>query len=211
MKKIISIFFVAIICLAACKDKKTDSEKTGDESTTTTATPVDPAKDSADIKAVVTDFYNWYSKNAQKLTAFDLYNGIKKADEAPYKIEWNEVDKLHRFIHDSVPQLGEAFLASQKRMLHMADSALGKMVSKDDVPPYFDYDWYTNSQDVEYTLEEINKARWRITTNGDDGVANIVGVYENGGEKSEQTLLKIKMKREAGQWKIAEIGGAEED
>src|SRR5258705_8673096 len=105
-----ALFLLAVIMMIACKDKKNNQQTTGQPATTV----ADPAKDSATIRAVITSFYNWYDANYTKLMAYDLYSGIKKEKLPPYKINWAHVEKYQQFIHDSIPQLGSAFLVNQK-------------------------------------------------------------------------------------------------
>lgn len=178
---------------------RTKEEEQSTEQATTTA--ADPAKDSAEIRAVVTSFYNWYNTNYTKLMKFDLYSGIKKKEAPPYKINWDQVEKYQQFIHDSIPQLGSAFLANQKHFFEQCDSAFKKDV-QDDIPYGFDYDWYTNSQEeVQYTLDEIKKNNWIITPSGADARVQI-----GGSKESNDSGLIIFMKKENDKWTIAKIG-----
>lgn len=207
MKKITLTLFI-LAALYACKGKK-EEPAANEPKTTETAGTV--AEDSAQIRKVITDFYNWYGRNDMKLMKYDLYSGIKKKDAPPYKINWDEVEKYQAFLRDSVPQLGQEFLQNQKKMLQQCDSAF-KVDTEDEVPYGFDYDWYTNSQeDTKYTTDEINKPLgWDITVNGDYanvGVKGVVISYENGNEKKkEEVILKLQMKKENGKWTIARIG-----
>jgi hypothetical protein len=98
-----------------------------------------PQKDSAEIRTVIIDFYNWYNKNDAKLQEYHLYSGIKKKDAPPYKINWDEVTKYQDFIRSSVPQLGEEFLKNQKHFFEKCDSAFKADVN-DEIPYGFDYD-----------------------------------------------------------------------
>ena len=83
MKQIMVVLFVTLIGLMACKDKKNVADKEIPEQQTTTMVQ-DPAKDSAAIRTVITDFYNWYNKNYTKFEKYHLYSGIKKKDAPPY-------------------------------------------------------------------------------------------------------------------------------
>ncbi len=207
MKKIVVILVITLAGFIACKDKKGNTaETTTTESKTDSAIVADPAKDSAEIKAVVLDFYNWYAKSYARLQGYDLYSGIKKKDTPPYKINWDVVDKYQAFIRDSVPQLGDEFLVNQKRMLTKADSAF-KVDVKDDVPYYFDFDWYTNSQeDPQYLLDGINQSKkWIILVKGKDASVEI-GAPEDKNYVDGSLLLQLGMKKENGHWTIAKIG-----
>jgi hypothetical protein len=137
---------------------------------------------------------------------YDHYSGIKKKDAPPYKINWDVVDRYQAFIRDSVPQLGDEFLKNQKLMFTRADSAF-KVDVNDDVPYYFDYDWYTNSQEEpKYLLDGITQSKnWIISVKGDDASVEI-GVPQNKEYVTGSLLLFLRMKRENGQWTIAEIG-----
>lgn len=200
MKKILLPLFAGMVIMISCKDKK---QTTGNETQEQTTTTADPAKDSAEIRVVVTGFYNWYNTNYTKLMKYDLYSGIKKEDAPPYKINWNEVEKYQQFIKDSIPQLGNGFLSDQKRFFERCDSAFRKDV-EDDIPYGFDYDWYTNSQeDPQYTLELLNRSEpWNMQIDGDKAEVAIGVTQEEG-----STGLIIQMKKENGKWTIAKIGG----
>lgn len=207
MKKNLFILCVGIAGFVACKDKKTETATATETATKTETLAADPSKDSAAIRTVIIDFYNWYSKEYKKLMGYNLYSSIKKKEMPPYKINWDEVDKLQSFIRSTVPQLGEEFLKNQRIMLQQADSAF-KVDVEDEIPYGFDYDWYTNSQeDAQYTVDEINKAKqWIIAVNGDDAIVDIKGTYTDNGEQKSSTVLKLAMKKENGNWKIAKIG-----
>ena len=210
MRKIIFPLFIAAIMIAACKDKKQNAAKdvVAEPRTPEVVVAQDPVKDSAEIKKVITDFYNWYNKNYTKFQEYDLYTGIKKKDMPPYKINWDQVTKYQDFIRTSVPQLGEEFLANQKRFFQQCDSAF-KVDVKDELPYGFDWDWYTNSQEEpQYLLDEMNKpaSSWAIVVNGDDATVSVNGYNENSGKQERITIITLVMKKENGQWKIAKIG-----
>jgi hypothetical protein len=203
MKKIVIILFVSVIGIMACKEKKQVAGKDAAEQKTAEIVQ-DPAKDSAEIRTVITDFYNWYNKNYSKLQAYKLYSGIKKKDAPPYKINWDEVEKYQQFIRDNVPQLGEEFIANQKHFFQQCDSAF-KVDVEDDIPYGFDYDWYTNSQEeTQYLVDEVNKSLpWNIRWSGDNAMVEVTGEYTNDGKKTTGTAITIAMKKENGKWKIA--------
>ncbi|MEO7922757.1 MAG: hypothetical protein ABIR30_03705 [Chitinophagaceae bacterium] len=207
MKYMTLLLFTVITVSTACKDKK-QNQATENNTETKMETSADPVKDSAGIRTVITDFYNWYAKeiNYKKLQKFDLYSGTKKKDAPPYKINWEEVDKYQAFIRDSVPQLGEEFLKNQKILFTKADSAF-KVDVNDEVPYYFDYDWYTNSQeDPQYLLDGINKSnKWVVIVKGDNATVEI-GSPEDKNYISGSLLIQLDMQRENGNWKIAKIG-----
>ena len=205
MKKILFVLFVSLIGLIACKDKKQVSAN-GPMDQKTEAIANDPAKDSAAIRIVITDFYNWYNKNYTKFQAYDLYGGIKKKGTPPYKINWEAVEKYQQFIRDSVPQLGEAFLADQKYFFQVCDSAF-KVDKEDDIPFGFDYDWYTNSQeDPQYLVDGINKSvTWIINVKGDRATVEI-GAPDDKNYVSGSLLIQLDMKKENDKWRIAKIG-----
>jgi hypothetical protein len=206
MKQVVFVLIVTVISLLACKDKKQTAgkdlveQKTGEVAN-------DPAKDSAAIRTVITEFYNWYNKNYTKFREYDLYNGIKKKEAQPYKINWDGVEKYQQFIRDSVPQLGEEFIAGQKHFFQQCDSAF-KVDLEDDIPYGFDYDWYTNSQeDPQYLTDQINKTKpWVITLADNYATVAVKGEYDDNGKLKEETFLAITMKKENGKWKIAKIG-----
>ncbi len=193
MKKLL-VSMILCMLLSACKEKNKTAE-----------TPT-LAEDSATIRSTVLDFYNWYSVNYEKLMSYDLYDGAKEKDAPPYKIKWDEVTKYHAYIKDSVPDLGEAFLANQREMFRKADSAF-KVDLDEDVPYYFDYDWYTNTQeDPKYILEEMQKSKlWMIEHDGPMATVDIKG-YNEDKTKEEWSVIKLTMKKENGTWKIAKIG-----
>lgn len=201
MQKFI-VILVAAVLLSACKDKKQASGETKAPAEVTTTA----SGDSAAIRKTITDFYSWYTSNYEKLMGYQLYSGIKKKDEPPYKINWQEVERYQAYIRDSVPQLGQEFLANQKKMFQQCDSAF-KVDLEDELPYGFDYDWYTNSQeDPSYLLDGINASRkWMINVKGDEAAVEI-GAPEDKNYVSGSLLLFVGLKKENGQWKIASIG-----
>ena len=207
MKKLLSILFIAVIALFACKDKKQTSDKDSVEQKNVGLVR-DQAKDSTEIRTVITDFYNWYNKNFAKFQEYHLYSGIKKKDAPPYKINWDEVEKYQGFIRTSVPQLGEEFVKNQKHFLEKCDSAF-KVDVEDDIPFGFDYDWYTNSQEeTQYLVDEVNKSLpWTITWAGDNALVDVKAEYNNNGKKTTETAITIVMKKENGKCKIAKTWG----
>lgn len=209
MKRIIFFLYITTVLIVSCKDKKQTTEK--DTVTREQKNPevvaIDTAKDSTEIRTVVMDFYNWYNKNFAKFQEYNLYSGIKKKDIPPYKINWDQVTKYQDFIRTSVPQLGEEFLSNQKKFFQQCDSAF-KVDIQDELPYGFDYDWYTNTQeDPQYTLDEMNKAKqWIINVNGDNATTEVKGTFDDNGKQTEMTVIKLVLKKESGQWKIAKIG-----
>lgn len=202
MKKYLSFLLIIAIGLLSCKDKKNAENKTETAQKTEQVLP-DQSKDSTEIKKVIMDFYSWYNSNYAKLQDFVLYTGKRP----PYKMNWSEVDKMHSFIRSSVPQLGEEFIKNQKLFLQQCDSAF-KVDVNDDVPFGFDWDWYTNSQeDPQYLVDEIKKSsHWIFNSAADVATVDIKGMYLDNGKQTENTIIKLGMKKENGNWKIARIG-----
>lgn len=203
------VFLLSVTIVVACNSNKQEKEKDPvTDSPTTTVTP-DPAKDSAAIRAVILDFYNWYAREDKQLMGYKLYSGLKKQDAPPYKINWEEVEKYQQFIRNNIPQLGEEFLKNQKKMLEQADSAF-KVDVNDDIPYGFDYDWYTNSQEgPSYLLDGINKSgKWIINVKGEEASVEI-GAPDDKDYLAGSLLLYVGMKKENGKWTIAKIGGIE--
>ncbi len=196
------LIIAAVALLVSCKNK----EQSAKENITTAGNVANAAADSTDIRKVITDFYNWYNSNFTKMMAFKLYSGIKKADEPPYKINWDEVEKYQAFIKDSVLWLGTEFLANQKKMFEQCDSAF-KADTQDEIPFGFDYDWYTNSQeDPSYLLDGIKAShKWMLNVKGEEATVEI-GVPEDKNYAYGTLLLFVALKKENGQWKITKIG-----
>ncbi len=138
--------FITTIGIMSCKDKKQTTEKDApiSEQRSPEAATTVPANDSTEIRAVVMDFYIWYTKNFEIFQAYNLYSGIKKKDIPPYKINWDQVTKYQDYIKTSAPQLGEEFLSNQKKFFQQCDSAF-KVDTEEELPYGFDYDWYTNT------------------------------------------------------------------
>ena len=203
MKRIIPVFIIIALIVVSCKEK---NKAAADADKTTVS--ADPAKDSAAIRQTVMDFYNWYHTNFRSFFRYNLYDGLKKEDEPPYKFNWDEAEKYQQFIRDSVPYLGQAFLENQLRFFKQCDSAF-KVDVEDDIPYGFDYDWYTNSQEgTEYLLEDLRntKADWNIIANGDDATVRITMTRERGSETEQYTVIGLSMKKEKDKWTIAKIG-----
>jgi hypothetical protein len=171
------------------------------------AAPAQSSKaDSTQIRGTIMSFYNWYLKNHPKINSFELYKGTKSSDTPPYRINWTEVNKYFGFIRSSVPWLGEAFIANQKKFFQECDSAF-IADPEGEIPYGFDFDWYTNSQeDPEWLVEELkNATQWVTTVNGMDASVDVLGLYNDNGKQIETVILCYSMKKEKGKWKIARI------
>ena len=162
--------------------------------------------DSTQIRSAIMGFYNWYLKNHPKLNSFELYKGVKNNDSPPYKINWTEVNRYFAFIRSSVPWLGEAYIAGQKKFFQECDSAF-TADPEGEIPYGFDFDWYTNSQeDPGWLVEELKQARaWVTTVEGNDATVDVLGQYNDNGKMVETVILCYAMKKEKGKWKIARI------
>lgn len=203
MKKLIyGIVAVAFILIGACNNQKDNSEKKSDNNLNIESSKI-ATNDTADIRSVILEFYNWYNTNYEKFQDYNLYSGLKKKDVPPYKINWEEVKKYQDFIKSSVPNLGEEFLTDQLAFFKQCDSAF-KVDVNDEIPYGFDYDWYTNSQeDPQYLLDEINKKenKWQINVNG-----NIATVKVNDNQNKDYAILTILLKKDNDKWLIVKIG-----
>ncbi|MBP9104632.1 MAG: hypothetical protein KBF82_12255 [Chitinophagaceae bacterium] len=203
MKKLIyGIVAVAFILIGACNNQKDNSEKKSDNNLNIESSKI-ATNDTADIRSVILEFYNWYNTNYEKFQDYNLYSGLKKKDVPPYKINWEEVKKYQDFIKSSVPNLGEEFLTDQLAFFKQCDSAF-KVDVNDEIPYGFDYDWYTNSQeDPQYLLDEINKKenKWQINVNG-----NIATVKVNDNQNKDYAILTMLLKKENDKWLIVKIG-----
>ncbi len=195
---------LAMMLFAACKNSRQQPQTSVSQ-----AVQNQPASigDSAEIRTVITSFYNWYNDHFRSFFRFNLYQGTGPDLAPPYRINWDEVKKYHQFIRDSVPQLGENFVLHQNNFFKECDSAFA--ADKESEIPYgFDYDWYTNSQEEpQYLVAYINQpGRWFILQLGDDAWVEILANMEYDGIKKEEAILKLEMKKENGSWKIARIG-----
>lgn len=201
MKKFIPILAAALFFLA-CDNKKKSSKESQPGSDITTKV----ANDSSEIRNVIIDFYTWYAGNYSRMTGYQLYSGIKKQDQPPYKINWPEVERYQAFIRDSIPQLGEDFLVNQKNMFRKCDSAF-KVDLQDEIPYGFDYDWFTNNQEsASYLLDGIKASgKWIISVK-DNTAAVEIGAPDDKNYLAGSLLLFVGLKKENGQWKIAQIG-----
>jgi hypothetical protein len=198
----VTIFLISVLIIIGCKNSKEQKQ----EETTNESPVTQTGSDSTAIRNVIIDFYSWYTTNYNKLTNFDVYSSIKKNNAAPYQMNWNEVKRYQDFIRDSVPQLGDEFLVEQKRMFEKADSAF-KVDLDSDVPAYFDYDWFTNSQEApSYLLNGLkSSSKWNIDVKGDVATVEI-GAPEAKDYISGSLLLFVALKKENGQWTISRIG-----
>lgn len=201
MKQFVLILFTATY-LFACNNNKQETAQKQQPAVITAA----DTGDSANIRNVILDFYTWYTGNYDKMMGYQLYKGINKMDQPPYKINWDEVKRYQAFIKDSVPQLGQDFLDNQMKMFRQCDSAF-KVDMADEIPYGFDYDWYTNSQEEpSYLLTGIRSSgKWIISIKGDEASVEI-GAPEDKNYVSGSLLLFVGLKKENGQWKIAKIG-----
>lgn len=200
MRKLINILIAIVISSACNNNKQTASENPAPPGSSSTA------GDSTAIRNVIIDFYTWYNDNYRKMMGYQLYSGIKKQGQPPYKINWQEVEKYQAFIRDSVPQLGQDFLVNQKKMFQQCDSAF-KVDLENEIPCGFDYDWYTNSQESpSYLLDGIKASgKWNISVKGNEATVEI-GAPEDKNYLSGSLLLFVGLKKENNQWKITTIG-----
>ncbi|MCX6317875.1 MAG: hypothetical protein NTW29_11330 [Bacteroidetes bacterium] len=212
MIRTVSLILITAIVAISCNNNKQGSGNAASDTTKTkTEQPaIDPTADSTQIRQVIVDFYEWYVKNDSRLQAFHLYEGIRKKDMPPYRINWEETKKYQQYIRDNIPWLGEAFLQRQTTFLQECDSAF-KAYPDDEMPYGFDYDWYTNSQeDPVYTLDMIRQSTsWNITWKGEYASVQIQTVQDYDGKRKEATFLTLLMKKENNTWKIARIGNEE--
>lgn len=214
MKHTIILFLGATLALGSCNNNKQTPAATNPDTAakqTATTTPVpDRSADSTAIRKVIVDFYNWYNKNYTKLQQYHLYEGIKKTDQPPYRINWKEVEKYQLLLQTDARGLGQEFLQRQYRFLQSCDSAFKKN-TEDEIPYGFDYDWYTNSQEeTEYLVGQVNKSKpWPVKWAGDYATVDIMGDYDNNGKQQEASFVTILMKKENNEWKIARIGNEE--
>lgn len=163
-----------------------------------------PAGDSVNIRKVVTDFYNWYAKNDNRLKTYPLYTASNKLGAPPFKINWDVVEKYQTLLRDSVPQLGKAFLENQKALLQSIDSGFKKNPTLD-IARGFDFDWYTNSsQKPSYIATQIQKPlSWDLKRNGNEMTVTVKEEVDEKGERKINNLMTLLMKKEDGFWKIA--------
>lgn len=201
MKKFI-FTLAAVVFFIACNNNNQSSSDNHTPSDVTTIA----ADDSTAIRNVIIDFYTWYNDNYRKMMDYQLYSGIKKQGQPPYKINWQEVERYQAFIRDSIPQLGQDFLVNQKKMFQQCDSAF-KVDLEDEIPYGFDYDWYTNSQESSsYLLDGIKASgKWIISIKGNEAAVEI-GAPEDKNYLSGSLLLYVGLKKENDQWKITTIG-----
>ena len=96
---------------------------------------------------------------------------------------------------------------AKKHFFQQCDSEF-KVDVEDDIPYGFDYDWYTNSQeDPQYLVDNINRAyHWIINVQGDNATIDIKAIFHVEERQIEETIIKLGMKKEQGNWKIAKIG-----
>lgn len=212
MKYFPVLIMAGTLLLASCNNKKaTPAETKTDSAAKLTAEPVpDRAADSAAIRKTVTDFYNWYNKNNNKLLEYHLYRGVKNTDHPPYHIDWKEVERYQQYLQTDARWLGQEFIQSQYRFFQSCDSAF-KVDKEDEIPYGFDYDWYTNSQeDASYLVDQVNKSKpWPVKWSGDYATVDIMGDYDNNGKQQQSSFVNILMKKENNEWKIARIGNEE--
>ncbi|MBS1759521.1 MAG: hypothetical protein JST23_05285 [Bacteroidetes bacterium] len=163
-----------------------------------------PAGDSVNIRKVITDFYNWYEHNDNRLKTYPLYTASNSLGKPPFKINWDAVEKYQSLLRDSVPQLGKAFLENQKILLQSIDSGFKKNPTLD-IARGFDFDWYTNSpQKPSYIALQIQKPlSWDLKRNGDEMTVTVKEEVDEKGAQKINNLMTLLMKKEDGYWKIA--------
>jgi len=201
------LFLIAasLLLLVACAEMKKSSDVPVADKPAS-----DPAADSLAVRQLITGFYNWYGTHDTVLYRFHLYEGVKKVDEPPYRINWKEVDAYQLYIRENMQWLGEEFLARQRKMLQTCDSAF-KEDKEGEIPYGFDYDWYTNSQEeASFLTAQVNKPLpWKMEWAGDYVTVTLRGEDEIDGQLKQRDYFPILVKKENGQWKIARIGTEE--
>lgn len=164
-----------------------------------------PVSDSVQIRSVIMTFYNWYNSNWKKMNAFELYNGKKEKNYflPPYKVNWKEAERYFSYVRKNVPHLGEAFIEQERKHFQWADSMF-KVEPDSELPPGFDYDRFTNSQEEpEYLLNELKRKqnRWNITASVNTATVTVQSF--DAATKTYSHLYCAEMKKEKGKWKIA--------
>jgi len=199
MKRVSILFFIIALVFISCKGKSVAPEGKDIDIKSI-------SEDSTEIRKTILDFYTWYSRNYEKFMQFNLYSGLQKKDTPPYKINWEEVKKYQDYIRGNVPQLGEEFLKNQTVLFKKCDSAF-KVDVEEEIPYYFDFDLYTNSQeDPQYLLDEIKKTdSWQIAVNNNKAAVEISG-SNIPGDQPAFSIIYIELQKENNTWKIAKIG-----
>jgi hypothetical protein len=160
--------------------------------------------DSTQIRTTITNFYKWYQKNTTRISGFRLYSETGKTP--PFKINWKEVDRYLGWLKINAPQLGGEFAHNERLFFKECEKEFATQ-EKDDVPFGFDGDRFTNSQEPEYTLEEMKKARqWTVKINDATASVEAWGAYTDKGKEVETLIICFEMKKEKGKWTIAKIG-----
>jgi len=188
MKRISYIILIALFSFTASAQSKTK-----------------PVSDSAQIRSVVMNFYNWYNSNWGKINAFKLYKGKKTSDGflPPYKIDWKEVDRYFAYLRKNVPYVGEAFIVQERKHFRWADSMF-KKEPDGEIPAGFDYDRFTNSQEEpEYLLKELKNKKSKWTIKSKKNSATVVVQNFDAPSSEYLQLFCAEMIKEKGKWKIS--------
>lgn len=197
MRKFFFFFLAVIALISSCKQK---------DRIAAIADEQNRSEDSIKVKETIINFYTWYSVNYEEFMDYELYSGIQNEDYPPYKINWDEVKRYQDFIRRYAPHIGDEFLFNQQSLFKKCDSAF-KADPDEEMPYYFDFDWYTNTQeDPQYMLDEMRRSQqWRMYFDSNYVHVDIKG-YDDNGQQPVITVINLILKKDNNEWKITKIG-----
>ncbi len=163
--------------------------------------------DKAQIKNVVTGFYNWYNKNWKKVNAFKLYSGTGADKEVPpFRVDWKEVDRYTVWMKKNAFYFTNQYFINERKDFQWADSMI-QTEPQSEIMYGFDYDRFTLSQEEpQWFVNELNRKsnKWNITINGNKAKISVISLDVNTKENWE--VFCGEMHKEKNVWKISRLG-----
>lgn len=162
-------------------------------------------KEEESIKKIFFDFLNFYQKNEKKFNSFQLYKGVGKENNPPFKIQWKEVDRYFAWLKASVPYVGEEYTRNERTHFKYSDSCF-KTDPTEEIPMGFDYDrWAGGQEDISYTLKWYTDPnnKYKVNIKGDKALLRI-GTLPEGAKEKERGWNEVPFVKEKGKWKMAD-------
>ncbi|MGF2411728.1 hypothetical protein [Ferruginibacter sp.] len=158
------------------------------------------------IRKVFFDFLSFYQKNEKKFNSFQLYKGIGKENNPPFKMQWKEADRYFAYLRSSVPYVGEAYINAEKAHFKYADSCF-KADPQEEIAAGFDYDrWAGGQESIQYTKKWYSSAKnkYIVTIIGNKAELKIGCELWEGAEVKDRSWNIVPFVKEKGKWKMAD-------
>ena len=172
-------------------------------------------KEQQSIKKIFFDFLKFYQKNEKKFNSFQLYKGVGKENNPPYKIQWKEVERYFTWLRTNVSYVGEEYIKNERLHFKYSDSCF-KVDPEEEIPMGFDYDrWAGGQEDITYTMKWYTDPnnKFQVIIKGNKAVLRIGGDLWPGAEEKDRGWSEVPFVKEKarlngkvgqGKWKMAD-------